>query len=570
MRLGGFLAVINPDGCDPLIGARAIAAAMARGWCAEPKTEQLLVFGSAGQAVRDGAGRGLILGRCYTRETRPRRVDEEDCRRLAVAGPDHAVSHFWGGFACFIAEPACSRVAVYRDPSGAMPVYHIAAGSALLLSTDVRLLFEVLRRRPAVNWSSVARGLLWRNLRGNQTALERVSELLPGSILTVQDGQASKVSVGWRPETFARAQTTLDVAGLSDELRSETQRCVSTCAGEYGRILLELSGGLDSSIVAACLRDHPSVASVTTWADGPGADERRWAREAAGAFGMPLSEVQGAAARIVPGHSAAAGAPWPCSRIFLQEIDRLHGQVAHSLGADALFSGGGGDNVFCHLQSAVPVTDQLLASWSPRSVVRTAAAVAKANGSTLPAALWRGLRRAIRPDLRFGWKRETGMLMMAVSGLSRPLHPWLDEVGPLQPGKQAQLRSLIVAQNHREGLARALITPVVFPLLSQPLVELCLSIPSYRWVHDGRDRAVARQAFAPDLPRSLIRRRTKGGFDSFADEIYRLHFDEIRSRLAEGRLVREGIVNREQVQQDYREADPAARLRVLELLDVEA
>jgi asparagine synthase (glutamine-hydrolysing) len=85
---------------------------------------------------------------------------------------------------------------------------------------------------------------------------------------------------------------------------------------------------------------------------------------------------------------------------------------------------------------------------------------------------------------------------------------------------------------------------VLHPLFSQPVVEACLAIPSWEWRAGGIDRAVARQAFAADLPEEILRRRTKGGPDGFCAEIIRHHHARIRARLLDGALARQGILDR--------------------------
>jgi len=53
----------------------------------------------------------------------------------------------------------------------------------------------------------------------------------------------------------------------------------------------------------------------------------------------------------------------------------------------------------------------------------------------------------------------------------------------------------------------------------------------HRWRAGGRDRAVARAAFAADLPPAIIGRRSKGGPDGFSAIVLREHRTAIRERL---------------------------------------
>lgn len=82
------------------------------------------------------------------------------------------------------------------------------------------------------------------------------------------------------------------------------------------------------------------------------------------------------------------------------------------------------------------------------------------------------------------------------------------------------------------------------PLLSQPLVELCLRIPTYVLIRSGRDRAVARRAFERDLPTGIVRRQAKGRTDQHVRNILDANLDFLRELLLDGLLVRHGFLNR--------------------------
>ena len=82
------------------------------------------------------------------------------------------------------------------------------------------------------------------------------------------------------------------------------------------------------------------------------------------------------------------------------------------------------------------------------------------------------------------------------------------------------------------------------PLLSQPLVETCLRIPTYVLIRSGRDRAVARQAFERDLPSEIARRQAKGRADQHVRNILDANLDFVRELLLDGVLVKRGWLNR--------------------------
>ena len=109
--------------------------------------------------------------------------------------------------------------------------------------------------------------------------------------------------------------------------------------------------------------------------------------------------------------------------------------------------------------------------------------------------------------------------------------------------------------------------------MSQPIVEYCLAVPSWEWRAGGRDRALARLAFANDLPPLVLRRRVKGGPSHFAAELLDRFRAAIRERLLEGRLARHGIIDKAALEvavEDGRQCSGEERVRILELVAAEA
>ena len=80
-------------------------------------------------------------------------------------------------------------------------------------------------------------------------------------------------------------------------------------------------------------------------------------------------------------------------------------------------------------------------------------------------------------------------------------HPWLRPHPSLGPGKADQIR--MIAGIHHFLTDPAPLAPAsLHPLLAQPLIELCLRIPSWLWMSGGRDVALViggSDGVAPDV-----------------------------------------------------------------------
>ena len=81
------------------------------------------------------------------------------------------------------------------------------------------------------------------------------------------------------------------------------------------------------------------------------------------------------------------------------------------------------------------------------------------------------------------------------------------------------------------------------PLLSQPVVEACLAVPSWMWIAGGRNRAVARIAFADVLPPVVLHRRSKGTFSQYNGAFYARNREGMRRFLLEGEWRARGFID---------------------------
>ncbi|MCR6645821.1 MAG: asparagine synthase-related protein [Terricaulis sp.] len=80
-------------------------------------------------------------------------------------------------------------------------------------------------------------------------------------------------------------------------------------------------------------------------------------------------------------------------------------------------------------------------------------------------------------------------------------------------------------------------------LLSQPIVEACLRIPPYVMVAGGKERALARAAFADLVPLDVVRRITKGETTRYFAAVLAANEAWIRDILCGGKLIENGVVD---------------------------
>ncbi len=533
-------------------------------------------FVSPGYVIRLDDNRGVILGTLFDRNGPPEPTGEftEDQQKLITAkGARALLENHWGAYCALLFDGEAFNV--LRDPSGGMPVYYTGVAGSCLLGSDPEIIADTGYWTPAVSWDDLATHLYTRGLPSPDTSLEGLSELLPGTACNICDA-SMRVEGLWSPWDHAQPETVSDASEQAEVLHRTIQNVVSAWSSRYPSILIGVSGGLDSSIVAASIpARRTQVTGVTLVTDDPDGDERLFTRLLEEGIGLEILDLQYDLGDIDLGTSCVAHLARPIGRSHALAYDRAMHRIARERGIDAFFSGNGGDNIFYYTQSANPIADRLLKNGLGIGVFQTWRDVCRLTGCT-PVEAAAATIESIRTRGRgYKWQPDTCFLhadLMAHLAVSPVKHPWLDDSRARLPGKAAHVAALLRIQPCLEGYDRRL-PAMVNPLMSQPVLEKCLAVPSWMWVDGGRDRALARSAFRRILPSGISERRSKGGPDGFANQIITMHRAEILERLTGGHLARQKIIDCDEIVSVLSNDKPnlgTDQARLLSLVDTEA
>jgi asparagine synthase (glutamine-hydrolysing) len=125
-------------------------------------------------------------------------------------------------------------------------------------------------------------------------------------------------------------------------------------------------------------------------------------------------------------------------------------------------------------------------------------------------------------------------------------HAWVQAAqrSGLPPGKQLHIRAL--ATNHfNHGVSRRRReADLLFPLLSQPILELCLPIATPDLAGASYDRPFQRAIFADRLPEVVLNRRAKGDLSVYFAKLMANSVGMLRPFLLEGCLCGAGVLDR--------------------------
>lgn len=502
-----------------------------------------------------------IVGYAFSKAFPSRRVqsltDSESNDIRASNGASLAGSH-WGAYVAFVSGANHGGIHVLRDPSGHTPCYYCRGRDFTIFTSDMDTLREFGWDEFAINFEYVSQYLYAEDLRIRATGLIGISELLGGESLHVLNG-AVEILQHWSPWDHVEDIPTRTFSDWSDGLREIIDNCTLAWSTCFDHMLLAVSGGLDSSILAASLAKTNALTTTYTMAtyDADG-DEREYARALTEALDLPLLERFHDLRHININQSTATHLPRPISRTFGQSEIHTRLEIAASLGANAILSGRGGDNVFCYMQSATQLVDRFKSEGLTGGLAATIHDICRLTGCSIHEAIIMALKRYCNRDPSYIWRGDLQLLNgdVVIPGNMHLHHPWLCAPRGALPGKAVHISYLVRIQGTFETHALSEGRPYIAPLLSQPIVEYCLHAPTWLWCVGGANRAIARAAYADALPKKIIERKSKGGPTRFSIEVIEKNREDIWKILDNGALASNGLLDMDSIRSALISRDP--------------
>ncbi|MCI1272424.1 MAG: asparagine synthase C-terminal domain-containing protein [Sphingobium sp.] len=540
------------------------------------RTKDYLLFTNAPADVIDLGETGVILGSLFPTfgpPERQRQLDGKEADQITASSVRHLLERYWGSYIAL--HRGATGHHVLRAPLGTLSCLYVRGHDYVAFASRAKLLVQAGLARGSVDWQALAHYLYLRDLPSPHTALLEFRELLPGTEITISS-QTTAIAQLWSPWSYVDSRGDAADPVLDVKVERTIQNCVAAFASQFDNVVATLSGGLDSSVVLACLaRSRTNVTALTISTQDPNGDERPYAKCMSQHAQVELLEEFYHLEDIDLGKSVASHLPRPSGRIHEQAYRAAVARIAQSQNVAAIFTGNGGDNIFYNSASVRPIIDRFLLQGIGPSLA-TMLDVASLTRTSLFRVILETARLVVHDGGKCRWKPTPQLLSEELLAAQAHLpieHPWLTPNDRLIPGKAGHINMLLRMQHHVEGYSPDLPFTVVNPIAAQPIVELCLAIPSWRACTGGRNRAFIRDAFSTQLPGTILNRTTKAGPDSFILALLDARIEQIRERLSYGHLSRQGILNRTELDEIFRTGrcrDPVYYLRLMALLDTEA
>lgn len=475
---------------------------------------------------------------------------------------DDFCDHIIGDYACILWDGRRQRLVMAVDPGALRPLYYWLGANEILFASEQRGLLADPRVARALDEDQIASWLclLPRDLQ--RTFFRGIFRVPPGHRVIWENG-AARCERWWHPEhlPILRLRTDRD---YEDAVRTALREAVQCRLGHHEKIGAHLSGGLDSTSVAATaarlLADQGRrLAAFTAVPAHPAVDEPHqfgdeWQHAAAVAAMYPNIDHVRVANNDQPLFAAMAlresalDSPVinPANTIWINGIER----EARLRGITVMLKSQMGNTTFSYNG------DELLAaqlrSCSLFSAARTIRDLRRVGGrswlgllgdvadAVFPAAVRRALRRAVgSPERDLFDLTIVAPNFVRAKGLETQIRDLAFNMRNLARGNSRAMR-LAMFDRSEQRSQWACATRRLYgidtrdPMSDRRLTELCLSIPDEQFLHNGVARSLARRTMAGLLPDVILNERRRGlqssdwrhGFDAalsnFAGEVDRL------------------------------------------------
>jgi len=469
----------------------------------------------------------------------------------------HFVERLTGDFALALWDSGANALLLARDLAGTRPLYYATDGPAVYWSSEIAAILRLIPDSSEVDDDYVA-GYLVCMEDSSRTPYKRIKCVPPSVVVVIGRNRTEQ----WRhwshdPARELICQNDTEYEEHFQDLFRESVKCRLRTDGG---VLVELSGGLDSSSIACVAHqvlqaggvEASGIETVSYIYDGSrGGDERGFIRHVESQCGRMAHHLFDH--RILapfPGEDRVClPSPMHCFPYNLADLARL----MQTRGARVLLSGAGGDNLLISEYTALPWFADLALAGKPLQLCRSMKAWAShrkisyiqmlMQGVVLPLApVWLRARAAARhlrvpPWLDERFVRRTG---------TRERMVWDPECKNFpSPSKKLQHKLLLQAINsvsqcfYRERGC----VDVSYAFLHKPLVEFLLAIPIDQKARPGETRSLHRRAMRGTLPEEIRVRKGKRGPDQAVYRAIGREHARLTQLLDNGRICLRGYAN---------------------------
>jgi asparagine synthase (glutamine-hydrolysing) len=436
--------------------------------------------------------------------------------------------HVVGEYALALYDPRERKLFLYRDHVGARPLYFHRNNDRLIVSSQLAPLVDLFGISRDLDEEYVA-GCMSRGPRVGLTPYRRIQAVKPAHMLTVTDSGRVTEERYWQLEPGREIRFRTDEE-YEEAFRYYVRQAVQAPLRTDRPVMIELSGGLDSSTVACVAAESIRNRLTQTkrfdtvsyvYDESPTSDESKFINCVEEHLGQTGIHVRDEDSSFLPPPEieldVAAPNPLVCSFNYHAALCRLMKES----GARVLLTGIGGDQILGASYDPYPLLGDLLLAGKPKALHRELRLWSQTLDKAYIALLWQKTILPVLPRSVQTWcKRKTTNRLpswfnaefVARTKLREMRLPTQDPFGFRLPSDIDRSISYVSVIRRVSPCYRRELTCLdsSHPFVHRPLVEFLQAIPFEQFLRPGENRSLMRRGMRDLLPEKIARRKTKG------------------------------------------------------------
>lgn len=493
---------------------------------------------------------GMLVGKLFTRDTY-QKIDlfDENKTEEIIADPAVLNKKYWGRYSGVVFNKTKQKITLMRDPLGLNTIFYMQLKDGIMFASDIALIYDCLDVKPTINWSYFADYVIGSQFAPINTPFDQIQELAGGMGLhCTLDGKIERELL-WDIHSIPNKPIT-NVTEFENKLLDTLKSCTKAWVTDSKNVCVELSGGTDSSAVMILLsevlrKDQKLIAVNYIDSKEPSSNEIEYAKE--------VADLCNASIYFPDWHGASPLDPaetgWrpnrPSTFSLFKKMNEKMQDVLAAENCTTVLNGQGGDHVFL----APPPEHSLADYWTQKGIRGSLPILQELSGiyrMPYSSLLWKNIKASARyyagkELIQEGYSESHSKAV--VQKQTKQTHYLNSFTKKFLQAKKEHIQALAHATLFAERQQKTPDLLYCHPLLSLPIVELGLQIPTYQSFKDGYDRIFFRNAVSKIKKPKAMWRRIKGQTTSTMISSLASNVDEIEKLLMHGSLIKSGLID---------------------------
>lgn len=506
----------------------------------------------------------LLVGKVFSKISFDS-ITKENLEKQSSIPNDLFINKYWGNY--IYVRVKDNQATILRDPVGQTPLFYTKLDSGeYLFSSEIETLLDMLKSRPGFNWKYFSSYILHAFITTEQTAFNEIYELPHGCQISYNSTNGiTDTSIVWNPLNYFSGYKGSENA--MNNIVNITSNVIESWTKSADVISLDFSGGTDSTgillLLNKILNKNKEIRLINQYhPDVSSSDERKYARATAMDLGLQLIEFDHSdSLPYDPVVKSARFKPnWPTSILSYLKVNNDISSLLEGNKNVTYMSGHGGDHIFMCPPPVTSLCDYLIEKGGKgfNKKAMELYAIFREPLSSMASNILKGFISyyfysqytqsfyVINKIKSAPWFNKDVYLLEK----QMHYHPFFDKEKTTKslPGKFWLIEciysglSTIKTDIRDDGT-----NPIFFPLFSQPLLELALSIPTYESYRYGHNRYLFRKAISDTFKSDAVWRHDKGETSGIEQRGIKRNEKQILELCLDGNLVKQGLVNKEKL-----------------------